>query len=271
MRCSCRRLVPAAALLLCFATAGNAATFFLNDGKTIEGEVVQATRNTLTVRQDIGGLRQFARSKVKSVQIVTSLGDQIAGSLKSWHDGVYEIEADGQLIQIRNREIIREAATTTKERTAPDTEAVEQTQAQTNPPVAATVAVEVESSKQTPKAAESVADLASSPTLKVSVAEAREDATEIVFELTLSRPVDEPMVIFYGTYDQTAVAGKDYQEERGTLRLAPGKSNATVRVPLINDDVPENDETFELFVITDEERATVEFDRTVGTILNDDD
>ena len=270
VRRSCRRIFAAAALLLFCATPGNAATFFLSDGKTIEGEVVHATRNTLTVRQDIGGIRQLPRSKVKRVQIMTSLGDQISGPLKSWHNGVYEIEADGQLIQVRNREIIREATTTKQERTAPAAEAVEDTPAQVNPPVAAVEAVEVETSKQTPTASEPAADPASSPTLTVSAAEAREDATEIVFKLTLSRPMHEPIVIVYGTYDQTAIAGKDYHGERGTLRLAPGNSSATVHVPLINDDVPEGNETFELFVITDEDRATVEFDRTIGTILNDD-
>ena len=202
---------------------------------------------------------------------MTSLGDQISGTLKSWHNGVYEIEADGQVIQVRDQEIIREAATTKQEQTAPDAEAVEHTPALASPPAAAVGAAEADTSTQTQQVTEPAADAASSPTLTVSVTEAREDAAEIVFKLDLSRPVDEPIVIFYGTYDQTAIAGKDYHEERGTLRLAPGNSSATVRVPLINDDVRESNETFELFVITDEERATVEFDRTVGTILNDDD
>ena len=44
-----------------------------------------------------------------------------------------------------------------------------------------------------------------------------------------------------------------------------------VRVPVIDDDLREDDETLELFVSADKDLATIENNRAVGTILNDDD
>ena len=108
------------------------------------------------------------------------------------------------------------------------------------------------------------------PTLTVSKAEADENANEIVFNLVFSRPLEKPILVLYATYDQTATAGEDYQGEQGTLKLAPGDSSASVRIPLINDDVTESDETLELFVTADKSQATVQVERTVGTIMNDD-
>lgn len=108
------------------------------------------------------------------------------------------------------------------------------------------------------------------PTLSVSKPEANESASEIVFDLVLSEPLEKPILILYATYDQTATAGEDYQGEQGTLKLAPGDKAATVRIPLIDDDVAEGDETLELFVTTDKSQATVAPERSVGTIMNDD-
>ena len=108
------------------------------------------------------------------------------------------------------------------------------------------------------------------PRLIVSEGKAGENASELVFKVDLSRPVDQPIMILYATYDRTAIAGEDYKGERGTMTIPPGASSAVVRVPLIDDDVQEENETLELFVATDERKATIESDRIVGTILNDD-
>ena len=109
------------------------------------------------------------------------------------------------------------------------------------------------------------------PVLTITEAEANEASSDMVFRIDLSRPVQKSILIIYATFDRTATAGEDYEAERGTLKLAPGDSSAQVRIPLINDDVVEGNETLELFVATDKTHATVNVERTVGTILNDDD
>ena len=93
--------------LLSTASLAEAATFKLNNGETVEGEVVHVTRNTLMVRLSTGGgLQQLSRGAVEVVQITTSSGEEVSGSLESWRDGVYEIESDDRLIQVTNKKIL---------------------------------------------------------------------------------------------------------------------------------------------------------------------
>ncbi|MCX7419497.1 MAG: right-handed parallel beta-helix repeat-containing protein [Planctomycetia bacterium] len=50
----------------------------------------------------------------------------------------------------------------------------------------------------------------------------------------------------YYTVDQTAVVGSDYVSTRGTLNFADGQATATISVPIINDNVVEGDEVFQI-------------------------
>ncbi len=108
------------------------------------------------------------------------------------------------------------------------------------------------------------------PTLTVSSAEANEGAAELVFRIDLSEPAGRTIFIVYGTFDRSAKAGEDYREERGSLEIQPGDTSATIRIPVVDDDVAEDDETFEVFVTADEALASIDNKRAVGTILNDD-
>ena len=364
-----------AATLVCVATAGTAATFSLTNGEVIEGEIVQATRNTIVVREDTGSIRQLSRRKVESMRVETKKGQTITGPLTAWTDGTYEIEYGGRLVQVRDRRILKvvpipqetvavaaaepaaepagsEAEPAAAEQAAPPTEPLSSTSAaieietpranpdEPEPAAAEPAAAEpaeagatdvepagVETAAAEPAEAETaeadaadtepagtdtaeadkaeaetvtpvqsaelttatIADEAVAPApapadpeaqahsdgdppprLIVSEGKAGENASELVFKVDLSRPVDQPIMILYATYDRTAIAGEDYKGERGTMTIPPGASSAVVRVPLIDDDVQEENETLELFVATDERKATIESDRIVGTILNDD-
>ena len=113
-------------------------------------------------------------------------------------------------------------------------------------------------------------DAAKLPVLVITAAEAAESAAEINFEIGLSAPARRSIFLVYGTFDRTAKAGEDYRTERGSLELAAGDSRAVLTIPLIDDDVAESDETFEVFVSADKELATIENNRVIGKILNDD-
>lgn len=113
-------------------------------------------------------------------------------------------------------------------------------------------------------------DEAKLPVLVITTAEAAEGAAEMTFEIGLSTPARRSIFLVYGTFDRTAKAGEDYRTERGSLELAAGDSSAVLTIPLIDDDVAEADETFEVFVSADKELATIENNRVVGKILNDD-
>lgn len=121
--------------------------------------------------------------------------------------------------------------------------------------------------EETEAVAEDALDL---PVLNVLPAEAIESAVTIEFNIQLSSPAAWSIYVVYGTFDRTATAGEDYRKERGSLEIEPGQTNAVLPVLLIDDDVAEDDETFHVFVSTDEAVATVVNKRAVGTILNDD-
>lgn len=108
------------------------------------------------------------------------------------------------------------------------------------------------------------------PVLTVSNAEAVEGAAELVFRIDLSEPAGRSIFIVYGTFDRTAKAGDDYREQRGSVEIQAGDSSSSVRIPVVDDDVAEDDETFEVFVTADEALASIGNKRAVGTILNDD-
>jgi len=208
--------------LCLFASAASAATFVLDNGESLEGEVIHATRNTFMVREAIGTIRQLSHGEVERVDITTRDGDVVSGVLLDWRDGVYAIESDGRQFKVDDGRIV---------------------------------------DKVEPKV----------PVLAVSEAEAAEGASALEFRIALSQPAGTVIFLVYGTFDRTAKAGEDYRREQGSLEIQPGDESAVLRIPLMDDDVREEDETFELFVSADKKLATIENNRAVGTILNDDD
>jgi hypothetical protein len=216
------KVLLAAVALLAVASSADAATFLLDNGSSVEGEIVHATRNTLMVKLSRGGgVKQLARSSVESVEITTSGGETVSGTLESWANGVYEIDSNERLVKIEGREVVAEG----------------------NP---------------TP------------PVLTISKSQADESATEMTFDIGLSRPSKKPILVIYATLDRTAKAGEDFLEKRGSITLKPGNTSALVKVLLINDGVAEDDEFFEVFVATDQNVAIIKSKRAIGTILNDD-
>ena len=85
------------------------------------------------------------------------------------------------------------------------------------------------------------------PSLRVEDAEAHEgEDTEIVFRVTLDRVPLETVTVPWETRDGTAEAGADYEADSGTLTFAPGETEKTVSVTLIDDADEDSGETFTL-------------------------
>ena len=57
-------------------------------------------------------------------------------------------------------------------------------------------------------------------------------ATDAVFTVSLSTPVDAPVTVDFATADGTADAGTDYTAVSGTLTFAPGETVQTITVPI---------------------------------------
>ena len=106
----------------------------------------------------------------------------------------------------------------------------------------------------------------------VSVADARaregEDET-IDFAVSLSRAASGAVSVTYATADGTATAGEDYTRASGKLRFAPGETEKTVAVPVLDDVVDEGEETFTLRLLN-ASGAVVADGEATGTIVNSD-
>ena len=112
--------------------------------------------------------------------------------------------------------------------------------------------------------------------------QASESDGYVEFTVTV-RPIlrTTPILVRYATVDGTAIAGSDYTREvetgqtYKTLNIPAGQSSATIRIPIIDNQVYESaDETFTLQLTNHNNKATLDGDATsltaTGAIADDD-
>ncbi|WP_298235611.1 Calx-beta domain-containing protein [uncultured Azohydromonas sp.] len=73
-----------------------------------------------------------------------------------------------------------------------------------------------------------------------------ESAGVVVFTVTLDRPATGNVSVNVATANGSAVAGQDYTAVSQTLVFTPGQAARTVSVPILNDNLAEGAETFDL-------------------------
>lgn len=112
--------------------------------------------------------------------------------------------------------------------------------------------------------------LPSPPKIFLTAVQGDENGGELKFTVGFSAPTQKPILLIYSTADLTAKAGVDYEEVRGALKVKLGSTNAVVRIPLVDDQIAEGNESFELLVTTDLSVANVEVQRATATILDND-
>lgn len=107
----------------------------------------------------------------------------------------------------------------------------------------------------------------------VSQPEGNSGDTPMQFDVTLSNPSDQEIVLTYATKDGTAlISDNDYQAAFGTIRFTPGTTKQTIAVNAKGDTKREPNETFTVDLSTDTPNL-VTIPPTalgVGTIQNDD-
>ena len=108
------------------------------------------------------------------------------------------------------------------------------------------------------------------PRVKAKGGMAREgkDAT-IDFAVTLNAAAPWPVSVDYATADGTARAGEDYTATSGTLRFAPGETEKTVSVAILDDAHDEGKERFTL-LLSNPSGARIADGKATGTIRNED-
>ena len=93
----------------------------------------------------------------------------------------------------------------------------------------------------------------------------------VSFAVRLSRAAADVVTVEFATEDATALAGGDYTHTSDTLTFAAGQTLLTVTVPLVDDDVAEETETFGLRLSNPSSNTTVgDDDSAVATVLDDD-
>ena len=106
--------------------------------------------------------------------------------------------------------------------------------------------------------------------IAVADAGAREaDGAVLQFRVTLDRAASVPVTVEYATADGTATAGEDYTPASGTLHFAPGETEHTVTVAVLDDPHDEAEETLTLS-LRNAQGARLEDGEAVGTIVNTD-
>ena len=106
---------------------------------------------------------------------------------------------------------------------------------------------------------------------EISIGDVTIDEHEGSAEFTVSiNPAPlEPIQFAYTTSDDTATSTNDYSAVSGTLSIQPGETTATITVPIINDNVDEPNETFDV-TLSAPVNSTLVDATGQATILNDD-
>ncbi len=84
------------------------------------------------------------------------------------------------------------------------------------------------------------------PVVTIENERATEHAGEMVFTVLLDIESSEKVSAEYATANGTAAAGMDYTATKGVVRFVPLQTRMTVSVPIIDDSVEEDSETFTL-------------------------
>lgn len=104
------------------------------------------------------------------------------------------------------------------------------------------------------------------PTLSIDDVSVDEAAGMAVFTVALSSAQpDRDVKVSYATANGTATQGQDYTAQSGQITIAATMTSATISVPIVDDGVSEDDETFYV-VLSNPINAAIGNDAGVGTI-----
>ena len=108
------------------------------------------------------------------------------------------------------------------------------------------------------------------PALTIADANATEGDGQITFTVRLNVASSLAVTVDWATADGTATQGADYAETTGTLTFDALETEQTITVPLLDDALDENDETFTV-ALTNAANATLDDAEATGTIADNDD
>ncbi|MEZ4713575.1 MAG: Calx-beta domain-containing protein [Caldilineaceae bacterium] len=97
-----------------------------------------------------------------------------------------------------------------------------------------------------------------------------ESAGQALISVRLNAPASQTVMIDYATADDTATAGADYTASSGTLTFAPGETNQSFSVPILDDQLDESDESVMLMLSSPVNVELGKLTSALLTIADDD-
>lgn len=107
------------------------------------------------------------------------------------------------------------------------------------------------------------------PELTLTGAEAVEGDLLVTLPVTLSEPPAASVAVHYRAVSGSALEGEDFAVTSGVLTLVAGETAGEIIVPLLDDDVPEGEESF-LLVLDEVVGALAQASEVTVTVLDDD-
>lgn len=254
----------------------------LQNGRRIDGHVIGLDQTNLTLLAEDGSEVIVPRSTVDTLTFETVAGQTLVGELIGWTDGVYQIATETAAIKVYSVMPSRALA-----KAAPDRKATAATKPATvdetveagrgDPATIAAAAVDrnVEDAGDAEPAGlveseDAVVSPAADLLIQVSVENSKENGPPVAFDIELSKPSENSVVLIYATIDGTAVNGQDYEANRGVVVIKAGERSARIEAPVIDDAEQEEQEYLQLFLTVDPKVATVETRQIIATIDDDD-
>jgi hypothetical protein len=87
----------------------SAETFALKNGNRVEGTIVRAIGNAITIRRDDRGMYQCPLSDVDWVALTDRQGLKTQGTLEDWSKGTYFLGTEEGVVAIKDGQIIKDA------------------------------------------------------------------------------------------------------------------------------------------------------------------
>lgn len=97
-----------------------------------------------------------------------------------------------------------------------------------------------------------------------------ENSATALLSVTLSAPSGQQVTVSYATSNGSATAGTDYSAANGTLTFAPGETNKTITVALLDDNLDEPNETVNATLANPTNAALGAPNPATLTLLDDD-
>lgn len=115
----------------------------------------------------------------------------------------------------------------------------------------------------------SVTDNDAVPNILIDGDRVEESVSVVSFPVTLVGTSTQTVTVDWTTGDGTATAGEDYLSANGTLTFHPGQNRETVRVSVVDDHLPEEDETFTV-TLSNATKANLQVSVATVTITDND-